>query len=100
MTFILKLDKDVVKIYHCANNEVSTSQNSEVIACTNIDKRSMFQVVDTALQHLTPHENCDDENLGNGGVQNRENERYLVRNVMPLLKSLNEQDKLPCLVFR
>ena len=35
MTLVLKLDLDMVKIYHHTKNEVSVSRHTKVIACTD-----------------------------------------------------------------
>ena len=35
MTLLLKLDLDMVKMYHHTKNEVSMSKHSKVIACTD-----------------------------------------------------------------
>ena len=32
-------------------------------------------------------------------VKNREDAHYMKNNIMPLLKSLNEEEKLPCIMF-
>ena len=38
MALILKLDLDIVKMYHHAKSEVSRSLHSKVIACTDTER--------------------------------------------------------------
>ena len=45
MTLVLKLDLDIVKMYHHAKNEVSTSRYSKVIAQTDAQRDNMKTLV-------------------------------------------------------
>ena len=57
MTLVLKLDLDMVKMYHYTKNEVSMLRHSRVIACT--DKQTDRQIdtqTDRQYENITfPH---------------------------------------------
>ena len=55
MTLILKLDLDMVKMYHCTKNEVSISGRSKVIAQTDIQPdRQAHTRTQTVQKHYLP----------------------------------------------
>ena len=58
-----------------------------------------FQEVDSVLHSLKPKVGTDSLSR-NGKIENREDTDYMERNIMPLLKALHEQEKLPCLIFQ
>ena len=43
MTLVLKLDLDMVKMYHHTKNEVSLSRHSKVIACTDRQTHRQYE---------------------------------------------------------
>ena len=52
MTLILKLDLDMVKMYHHTKNEVSMSRHSKVIAQTDTQTHTLGQYENITFPHM------------------------------------------------
>ena len=68
MTLILKLDLDMVKMYHHTKNEVSVSTGSKVIAQT--DRQTHIQTHTHRQTDTHTHTHTHDENITSTAYRN------------------------------